>query len=258
LKGTANIQNSAIVSNSIRQLAGDFLSFNQELVKANGSGHYIIVVDPNFINKSDKKTPGIAYYWSGCAGQAIRGLEITGLAAIDIDNHTGFHLEAVKTIIKEGETKSLSILYANIITGRKEALLSISTIVVADAWFAKKSFTDAMPGSGFQFISRLRDDANLKYLHSGGPTGKRGRPKKHGGKVDHQNLDKRIFKRIETNDGQIMYTAIVYSVSFERNIRVVHLELASDRKKNSYKLFFCTDIKMEAALILKYYDTIAA
>ena len=233
----------------------DFLSFNKELVKANGSGHYIIAVDPSFINKAGKKTPGIAYYWSGCAGQAKRGLEITGLAAIDIDNHTGFHLEAVQTIIKEGETKSLSILYADIITGRKEALLSISTIVVADAWFAKKSFTDAMLGSGFQFISRLRDDANLKYLHSGGPTGKRGRPKKHGGKVDHQNLDKSIFKRIETNDGQILYTAIVYSVSLERNIRVVHMELANDKKKNSYKLFFCTDTKMEAALILKYYQS---
>jgi hypothetical protein len=36
---------------------------------------------------------------------------------------------------------------------------------------------------------------------------------------------------------------------------VVHLELASDKKKNSYKLFFCTDIKMEAALILKYYQS---
>jgi hypothetical protein len=233
----------------------DFLSFNKELVKANGSGHYIIAVDPSFINKTGKKTPGIAYYWSGCAGQAKRGLEITGLAAIDIDNHTGFHLEAVQTIIKEGETKSLSILYADIITERKDDLLAISTVVVADAWFAKKSFTDAMLGSGFQFISRLRDDANLKYLHSVSSTGKRGRPKKYGGKVDHQNLDKHIFKRIETNDGQILYTAIVYSVSLERNIRVVHLELASDKGKNSYKLFFCTDTKMEAALILKYYQS---
>jgi hypothetical protein len=233
----------------------DFLSFNKELVKANGSGHYVIAVDPSFINKAGKKTPGIGYFWSGCAGQAKRGLEITGLAAIDIDNHTGFHLEAVQTIIKEDDPRSLSALYADIITKRKEALLSISTIVVADAWFAKKSFTDAMLGSGFQFISRLRDDANLKYLHSGGLTGKRGRPKKHGSKVDHQNLDKSIFKRIETTDGDILYSAVVYSVSLERNISVVHLQISNNKEKNTYKLYFCTDIKMDAELILSYYQS---
>jgi len=233
----------------------DFLSFNKELVTEHGSGHYVIAIDPSFINKAGKKTPGIGYFWSGCAGSVKRGLEITGLAAIDIDNHTGFHLEAVQTIIKEDETRSLAEVYADIITRRKDALLAISTVVVADAWFAKKSFTDAMLGGGFHFISRFRDDANLKYLYTGAPTGKPGRPKKHDGKINHRNITKPAFERIETRDGNVIYTAIVYSVSMERNIRLVHLELASDKKKNSYKLFFSTDTNMEAALILKYYQS---
>jgi hypothetical protein len=131
------------------EMTFDFLSFNKELVTEHGSGHFVIAVDPSFINKAGKKTPGIGYFWSGCAGAVKRGLEITGLAAIDIDNHTGFHLEAVQTIIKEDETKSLSELYAEIITGRKDKLLAISTVVVADAWFAKKSFAEAMLNSGF-------------------------------------------------------------------------------------------------------------
>jgi Transposase DDE domain len=235
--------------------AFDCLSFNKELVMANGSGHYIIAIDPSYISKAGKKTPGIGYFWSGCAGQVKRGLEITGLAAIDIDNHTGFHLEAVQTIIKQGDTRSLAARYADIITRRKDTLLPVSSVVVADAWFAKKSFTDAMLGSGFQFISRLRDDASLKYLHSGGPTGKRGRPKKHGGKVDHQNIDKTIFKQIQTNDGHILYSAIVYSVSLERNIRVVHLKISNGKEKNGYKLYFCTDTKIAAELIFKYYQS---
>jgi hypothetical protein len=41
-------------------------------------------------------------------GAVKRVLEITRLAAIDIDNHTGFHLEAVQTIINEDGTRSLS------------------------------------------------------------------------------------------------------------------------------------------------------
>ena len=85
----------------------DFLSFNKELVRTQGSGHYVIAIDPSFITKAGKKTPGLGYIWSGQAGQAKRGLEITGIAAIDIDHHTGFHLEAVQAIIKEDETRTL-------------------------------------------------------------------------------------------------------------------------------------------------------
>ncbi|MFA6249762.1 MAG: transposase [Mucilaginibacter sp.] len=233
----------------------DFLSFNKELVTEHGSGHYVIAIDPSFINKAGKKTPGIGYFWSGCAGAVKRGLEITGLAAIDIDNHTGFHLEAVQTIIKEDEAKTLAELYADIITGRKDKLLAISTVVVADAWFAKKSFADAMLDSGFHFICRFRDDANLRYLYTDEPTGKPGRPKKYDGKIIHRNIKESAFERIETRDGNIIYTAIVYSVSLECDVRLVRLELTDDKKKNNYKLFFSTDTTMDAELILKYYQS---
>ncbi len=75
----------------------DFLTFNKELISSHGSGRYVIVFDPSYISKSGKKTPGLGCFWSGCASQAKWGLEIGGLAAIDIDNHTVFHLEAVLT-----------------------------------------------------------------------------------------------------------------------------------------------------------------
>lgn len=157
----------------------DFLSFNKEMVNEHGSGHYIIAIGPSFISKAGKKTPGLGHFWPGQAGQVKRGLEITGIASIDVDNHTGFHLEAVQTVVKEDADSTLTEIYANIITNRKEQLLFLSNIVVADAWFSKKPFADAMiAGGGFVLIGRLRDDANLKYLYSGGPTGKPGRPKK--------------------------------------------------------------------------------
>lgn len=81
----------------------DFISFNKELINAHESSHFAIAIDPSFINKASKKTLGIGYFWPGCAGAVKRGLKITGLAAIDIDNHTGFHLEAIQTIIKEDD-----------------------------------------------------------------------------------------------------------------------------------------------------------
>jgi hypothetical protein len=47
-----------------------------------------------------------------------------------------------------------------------------------------------MIAAEFTFISRLRDDTNLKYLYSDGPTGKPDRPKKRNRKVNAKNIDK--------------------------------------------------------------------
>lgn len=230
----------------------DFISFNKELVTAHGSGEYILALDPSFIAKSGKHTPGLGYFWSGQAGQAKRGLEITGIAAIDISHHTAFHLEAVQTVLKENDQRSLSAIYASMLTERKNHLLELSSIVVADAWFSKKSFVDSVLNDGFHFVGRLRDDARLKYLHTSAPTGKRGRPKKHGEKVNPENLDESVFTLVKTADGTILHTAMVYSVSLERNIRVVRLETAN-KGKIAHKLYFCTDVELGAERIMHYY-----
>ncbi|HAZ04624.1 MAG: hypothetical protein A2W90_06865 [Bacteroidetes bacterium GWF2_42_66] len=44
-----------------------------------------VAFDPSFIHNSGKKTPGIGYFWLGCAGRALRGIEILGLSVIDAD-----------------------------------------------------------------------------------------------------------------------------------------------------------------------------
>lgn len=82
----------------------DFLSFNIEFTLSQGSGHYAIAIDPSHISKSGKKTPGVGWYWSGVANQARWSLEIGGIGAIDIDNHTAFHLEALQTLNDDDQT----------------------------------------------------------------------------------------------------------------------------------------------------------
>src|SRR5690606_11115973 len=85
----------------------DFLGCNSRLVKQHGSGQYIIALDPSFIAKSGKKTPGICYFWSGQAARTKRGLELLGMAAINVDNHTGFHLDVTQTLTGRHPEKSL-------------------------------------------------------------------------------------------------------------------------------------------------------
>ena len=231
----------------------DFLEFNKELALAHGGKRFVIAFDPSYINKSGKKTPGLGWYWSGCAGQAKWGLEIGGLAAIDIDNHTAFHLEAVQTLINDKEATKLTDWYIDVVKQRIEALTSMSKYFVADAWFSKKPFVDAIIDMGMHLICRLRDDADLMYLYRGIPTGKRGRPRKYTGKVDPKNIDKEYFELIDQNEEATIHSAIVYSKSLKRNIRLVHVTYTNSKGKQSHKLYFCTDTNMEALDLLDCY-----
>lgn len=231
----------------------DFLTFNKELILSQGSGQYAIAFDPSYINKSGKHTPGVGYFWSGCANRAKWGLEIGGLAAIDIDNHTAFHLEAVQTMVDKEQ--SLSDWYADIISERRSQLLGLSSYLVADAWFAKRTFVDQVVNADMHLISRLRDDANLRYLYQGTPTGKRGRPKKYDGKVDNGNIDFSHFKLISKDKKAVIHSAIVYSISLKRNIKIVHALYCNEKGKQSFKLYFSTDINMDASDILKFYQS---
>ena len=139
----------------------DSLCFNKELVLEHASKRLTIAFDPSYVSKSGKATWGVGNYWSGVAGKSKWGLEISGIGAIDIDNHTAFHLEAVQT--PNNLSESLLEHYANTIIQRKEQLLCISKYVVADAYFSKHGFVSKLSNNGFETVSRLRDDADLRY-----------------------------------------------------------------------------------------------
>jgi len=231
----------------------DFLNFNKELVLSTGGGKYAIAFDPSYINKSGKSTPGVGYFWSGVAGRTKWGLEIAGIAAIDLENHTAHHLEAVQTIINTNNDFTLTDWYADIITTRKEELSQISNIVVADAWFSKKKFTDKIISVKMNLISRFRDDADLLYIFKGQQSQARGRPKKYNGKVIHNNIDKDYFEFVEKNDKAEIYCAQVYSKSLKRIIKLVHVIYKNKKGKQTPKLYFSTDLSLEALDILDYY-----
>jgi len=231
----------------------DFLAFNKELTLSQGSGRYAIAFDPSYVSKSGKETPGVGWYWSGCANRAKWGLEIGGLAAIDIDNHTAFHLEAVQTL--NSDDQNLCDWYAGVISERIDTLKSISKYLVADAWFSKKSFADKVLSSGMHLVSRLRDDADLKYLCKKAPTGKKGRPRKYTGKINIDNFDKDYFTFISEDEESTIYAAEAYSKALKRNIMLVHVTYSRANGKDARKLYFSTDISMDPNDVLLYYHS---
>lgn len=76
-------------------------------------------------------------------------------------------------------------------------MLNITRYVVADAWFSKAKFVCEACLLGFHIISCLRDDAVLWYSHAVVRTGKRGRPRIKGEKINFKKLD---FQRCEALD----------------------------------------------------------
>ena len=76
----------------------EWLSFNKAFVRQDGNPHRrSIAIDPSHISKSGKKTPGVGYFWSGCASAVKWGLEFMGFALVDADAGTGVHLVAKQT-----------------------------------------------------------------------------------------------------------------------------------------------------------------
>jgi len=230
----------------------DFFSFNTTLIQQHFGARQAIAFDPSYIPKSGRETDGVGWFWSGSANQSKWGLEIGGLAALDIDNHTAMHLEAVQTIPLQGET--LLEFYARIITQRADELKKISNIVVADAYFSKEPFVSKLMSCGLDVISRLRDDVRLRYIIQIKKTGKQGRTKTNGDKVNLSCLDYTHFRVEKETDDFRINTAIVYAVALKRIVRVVYVEFLKNGKTTSAKVYFCTNIEIEAIDILEIYQ----
>lgn len=229
----------------------DFETFNKELILEYGSGHYIIAFDPSYISKAGTKTPGLGYFWSGTASKVKLGLEIGGIAVVDIDNRTAFHLEAVQTL-NVPESMTFLGFYAKTLIDKKECLQTISKYVVVDAYFSKKPFVSKLTVNGYQVISRMRDDAHFIYKFNGEQKSGRGRPKKHGDKVDLKALQPDTFELVEENKQVSIFSGIVYSKALEVDIKVV-IVYKKKKGKSTHKIYFSTDMALEWYQILDYY-----
>jgi hypothetical protein len=234
-----------------------WLEFNAELASQQLGQHLAIAFDPCFVPKSGKHTAGIGYFYSGCAGRELRGLEFSGIAAVDLADKAALHLEAVQTVgLKEGESQLA--FYARILCERKEALLRLSKYVAADAYFAREPFVDTLLGEGVQLITRLRKDARLRYLYNGPRLKRRrGRPKTYDGRINPYALREDHFTPCaQAEDGSwAAYQSTVNVQSWKRNAKVVIVHHLDDQGQvKSAKIYACTDTGMDGAEVLHAYQ----
>ena len=236
----------------------DWMEFNLWMSAFNfryGSRRMGIAIDPSYISKSGSHTPHVGTFWSGCADAVKHGLEILGIGIIDVDLHECMMLRAVQTTLEKGAEKDEMTLYqwyAKVLGDYKAQLQRVSRYIVADAAFSKKTFVGLVLPVGFHLVSRLRSDAVLYYLWDGEPTGRPGRPRVKGDKIDFKNLDKSKMRKldIEPEDGEA-YALKAHCKSLGRVVSlVIHI-----MPKGGHKLYFSTDENMSGEDVIEYYRT---
>ena len=113
---------------------------------------------------------------------------------------------------------------------------------------ANISFVTGLDRLAFDLVSRLRDDARLRYLYDGPKTKKRGCPKTFDGSVDVNNLrsDKFSVSTVDDGDTKVtVYHAKLYAVCLKRVVGVaIAVYDDKDKKTQTRKIFFSPDLSL--------------
>lgn len=231
-----------------------YIRFNTFLLLSELScpGEKIAALDASFMNKSGKKTHGLGKFWNGKNGKAEKGLEISLLSVVDMSSNTAYALEAQQTVDMPASKQTRIDLYAQQVKEAAAHLndLSISYLAV-DAYYAKKKFIAGVHTTGLYLVGKLRCDADLLWKYEGRYSG-RGRPKKFDGKLNIEKDLERLDHVASLEEGVEVYTAILYSKNFQRDLNVVILRWNKGGQAG-HAVLYSTDLGLPAEKVLSYY-----
>ncbi len=181
---------------------------------------------------------------------AEKGLEISTLAVVDVRGRTGYAINTQQTIDSDNDETSRIVQYIQQIRDNQSALQMLRvTHLVADGYYSKSSFIDAVTSCGFQYVGKLRRDANLWWPYNG-QQNKRGRKRKYGDKVDINDDISQWHECYTEDDGTRVYSAQMHSKFLKRCINVVLMRRTDQDNKQRQAILFSTDTKLDAKKIV--------
>jgi hypothetical protein len=232
----------------------DWFGFNYALVQRHCSKELIAVFDPSYISKSGKRTYGIGTFWSGASSKALKGLEVGCLAFIDVANATAMPAIVEQTpspkALKENG-KTLIHHYVSIIEKYIDKIKVLTSYLVVDGYFMKQEFIKPLLKKGLHLITKVRKDANLKYLYKGKQKGGKGRPKLYDGKVNIHAIDKRKIKCCYKDEDKHLYVAVLYCVQLKMSVLAAFIYYTN---RQLPEIIIATDTTMDAISMCRYYS----
>lgn len=231
----------------------DFPSFNLfALQEAGITSHPLLaVLDPTFLPKSGKHTFGLASFYNSCSSRPERGLEACVLGLVDLTEHTAYTLSASQTPPSLPEGESRLDFYLSLVKAQAHTLRRFTEHLAADGFFAKSKFLDGLREMDLHLVSKLRHDAQLRYLYEGPKRKGPGRPRLYDGPVDFSDLSR--FRALESpKRGVELFEAILNHPHFGRNLKVVVVR-KKEGKKEGRQLLFSTDLSLPGEVVYQYY-----
>ena len=261
LRGRVNFLNLARYGNYSEQYYRqnfrkdfDFKQFNRSLIEELTGSDRIWIFDPTYIAKSGKHTPGVGYFWSGCANAVKWGLELGGLAIGDLENNTALHYHATQTGSEKKDEDSLLEYYAKMLANQASSMQELSKIVCVDAFFSKTTFVEPLVLADFMVVSRLAHNAFLRYLYTGEKRKGGGRPKQFDGKIDPHNVSTEHFTLDKSTETTRIYSGRAHVRALKRWVKlVIEQILNEDGTVKKALLYFSTDLEMDSATIQENY-----
>ena len=228
------------------------------------------VFDCSFLPKSGSKTWGLGRFFSSLAGRSKNGLEVSILGVVATQSRRAFGVDATQTPpdLSANETGEYSRIdfYLEQITDLYETLTELGVSYwVGDGFYAKQKVFDTVTDLGGDLITRLRSDANLRYLYTGPRSEGPGRPKQYDGKIDWgdpEELRRRFDEvgRLPDQPEVRILTTVANSPHFGRDLRVVLLlgpggEGSDGDGSNGTKqvILASTDAGQPAGEVARYY-----
>lgn len=211
----------------------------------------IAAQDTSFIPKSGKKTYGLDHFFNACAGRAERGLEVSTLAVVDVTRNCAYTLAVAQTppqqeLAKADKEFSRVDFYLAQLHRHRPLLPAGIKYLAADGFYAKQKYVDGVQACDLHLITKLRADANLRYLYTGPRVKRRGRRKLYDGKVVFQDL--RRFQRlgpVEEAEHMHLYTAVLYHSRLKRRLRVLVVLSYQVPSKPRFVVLASTDTELD-------------
>jgi hypothetical protein len=258
MRGRVNFRNSSRYS----ELSGKTFSRQfrtpSDFTQFNGIGigmsirpdtSVIAAPDCSFIPKSGRHTYGPATFYNGTRSEAEKGLEISEPAVADVTCDTAYSLSVWQTPAGFAGQDTRPDRYPEHFLQDAQCLPPSVRYPAADAYYARKRFTDGVSDAGYFMISKFRHDADLRCLYTGKQKS-RGRHRICDGTVCSDNLSR--SGSVSETDNPSLYTAVVSSPCFRRSVRIVCI-VRRLNDKIATALLFPTDIHLSATDIYRFY-----
>jgi len=217
--------------------------------------------DASVIPKSGKQTVGLGHFFNGCASRAERGVEISTVAVVNVTRRCAFTLAVAQTPPGEGpakrpptEDETRLDFYKQQLHDHRHRLPPPVTYHCVDGYFAKKKYIDEVVDLKLHPITKLRHDANCRFLYTGPHPKRRGRKRKYDGKVNFHDLSRfEDLGPLEDREHIHLYTALVWHVSLKHQLRVVVLVSRKDPRKPRFMVLACTDLALDGRKVVVFY-----